>query len=134
MIGLNLLYQLPLHTEFIPRLGMFEGILNTPSSHRVHHASNPEYLDKNFGGTIVLFDRVFGTYQAEEEGREIKYGLVGTPHSFNPFVLNFREWFYIVRDVRRQSTLCGKARAIFGAPGESSKPVDDFDEVGKKIA
>ena len=117
MIGLNLLYQLPLHTEFIPRLGILEKIFNTPSNHRVHHASNPEYLDKNFGGVLIVFERMFGTYQPEEKSRAITYGLVNTPHSLNPFVLNFREWFHIARDARQAQTVRAKVAALFGPPG-----------------
>jgi sterol desaturase/sphingolipid hydroxylase (fatty acid hydroxylase superfamily) len=117
MIGLNLLYQLPLHTDFIPRLGFLEKIFNTPSNHRVHHASNPEYLDKNFGGILIVFDRMFGTYQPEEKSRAITYGLVNTPHTLNPFVLNFREWFAIARDARQARTVRAKAAALFGPPG-----------------
>jgi sterol desaturase/sphingolipid hydroxylase (fatty acid hydroxylase superfamily) len=117
MIGLNLLYQLPLHTDFIPRLGVLDKIFNMPSNHRVHHASNPCYLDKNFGGILIVFDHLFGTYQAEEKSRVITYGLVNTPHSLNPFVLNFREWFQIARDARQAQTMREKVSALFGPPG-----------------
>ena len=62
---LNLLYQFWLHADWIPRLGWLEYVFNTPSSHRVHHARNPEYLDANYGGVLIVFDRLFGTYIAE---------------------------------------------------------------------
>ena len=65
--SLNLAYQFWIHTDWIPRLGPLEGILNTPSAHRVHHAANPEYLDANFGGVFLIFDRLFGTYRAERD-------------------------------------------------------------------
>src|SRR5262249_42385181 len=64
MVSVNLTYQFWLHTTLIPRLGWIEGILNTPSAHRVHHGSNLEYLDKNYGGILMIYDRLFGTYVA----------------------------------------------------------------------
>ena len=63
----NLLYQFWLHTTWVPKLGWLEGIVNTPSAHRVHHGSNPEYLDANYGGVLMVFDRLFGTYRAERD-------------------------------------------------------------------
>ena len=88
---LNLLYQFWLHADWIPRLGWLEGIFNTPSNHRVHHARNPEYLDANFGGVLVVFDRLFGTYIAERADVPCDYGTV-TPavSSRNPFVAELR--------------------------------------------
>ena len=84
MVGLNLAYQFWLHSTLIPRLGPIEGILNTPSAHRVHHGSNLEYLDKNYGGIVMIFDRLFGTYVAEDPAIEIRYGLVTPEQSANP--------------------------------------------------
>ena len=90
---LNLLYQFWLHADWIPRLGWLEGIFNTPSNHRVHHARNPEYLDANYGGVLVVFDRLFGTYIAERDDVPCDYGTVTpTVSSRNPFVLNFAPW------------------------------------------
>jgi len=83
--ALNLLYQFFLHTEFIGKLGFVEGNLNTPSAHRVHHGANNIYLDKNFGGVLMLWDRLFGTYVAETE--KVKYGITTGFVSHNPFVL-----------------------------------------------
>jgi len=89
--GLNLLYQFFLHTEAIGKLGFLEGILATPSAHRVHHGSNKEYIDKNFGGVLMIWDRLFGTYRSET----IKpiYGVTSGFISNNPFVLVFKGFF-----------------------------------------
>ena len=76
---LNLLYQFWLHADWFPRLGWLEGIFNTPSNHRVHHARNPEYLDANYGGVLVVFDRLFGTYIPERDDVPCDYGTVTPP-------------------------------------------------------
>ncbi len=79
----NLFYQYWLHTEMVPKLGFLEGWLNTPSAHRVHHASNHVYIDKNYGGVTMIFDRIFGTYQAETEPPV--YGVTTGFQGHNPF-------------------------------------------------
>ncbi|MDW7690214.1 sterol desaturase family protein [Flammeovirgaceae bacterium SG7u.111] len=86
--ALNLLYQFFLHTEAIGKLGPIEGWIDTPSAHRVHHGSNPQYIDKNFGGVLLIWDRIFGTYQPETE--KVKYGITTGFISNNPLVLNFK--------------------------------------------
>lgn len=116
---LNLLYQFWLHTELVPRLGWLENILNTPSNHRVHHAINPQYLDANYGGVTVIFDRLFGTYVAEKVDDACRYGLVHQMNSNNPFTIVFREWIEIWRDVRTSQTWGDALRYIFKAPGWS---------------
>lgn len=93
-MALNLLFQFFVHTQAVGRLGWLEGIVNTPSAHRVHHGSNPEYLDKNYGGLLVVFDRLFGTYQ--EEKAEVRYGVTTGAVSGNPFKIVFQpmlQWF-----------------------------------------
>jgi sterol desaturase/sphingolipid hydroxylase (fatty acid hydroxylase superfamily) len=84
-ISLNLLYQFPLHTEAIGKLGFLEGWINTPSAHRVHHGSNKIYIDKNYGGVLMIWDRLFGTYQPETE--PVRYGITTGFVSHNPFKL-----------------------------------------------
>jgi sterol desaturase/sphingolipid hydroxylase (fatty acid hydroxylase superfamily) len=79
---LNLFYQFFLHTQAIGQLGWLEGVLNTPSAHRVHHGCNDDYLDKNFGGVLVVWDRLFGTYQPETEPP--RYGVTTGPVGHNP--------------------------------------------------
>ena len=86
--ALNLVYQFFLHTEAVRKLGWLEGILATPSAHRVHHGSNDEYIDKNFGGILMVWDRIFGTYEPENE--KAIYGTTDGFISNNPLVLNFK--------------------------------------------
>lgn len=117
---LNLLYQYWLHTEMIGKLGPIEWVFNTPSHHRVHHASNPIYLDSNYGGVTILFDRLFGTYVEEREDEQIVYGLVQPLYSMNPFRIAFHGWIALVRDIRsfyREPRLA--FRYAFGRPGWS---------------
>ena len=83
----NLIYQLFLHTEAVGKIPFVEGILDTPSAHRVHHGSNPLYIDKNYGGVFMIWDRMFGTYQTETE--PVEYGITTGFVSHNPFVLVF---------------------------------------------
>jgi len=83
--GLNLAYQFFLHTESVGKLGALEGVMDTPSAHRVHHCSNPIYIDKNFGGVFIIWDKLFKTYQPETE--KVNYGLTTGFLSYNPFVL-----------------------------------------------
>ena len=85
----NLIYQFFLHTKLVGKLGFLEGLVNTPSAHRVHHARNKIYLDKNFGGILMVWDRLFGTYQAETE--EPEFGVLGKFRSNNPFTVQFHK-------------------------------------------
>jgi sterol desaturase/sphingolipid hydroxylase (fatty acid hydroxylase superfamily) len=86
----NTLYQFWIHTEAIGRLGLLETFLNTPSHHRVHHGSNPQYIDRNHGGTLIVWDRLFGTF--EPEGERVAYGVTKPPKSWNPLWVNFHQW------------------------------------------
>jgi len=115
---LNLIYQFWLHTDWIPRLGWIEYMFNTPSSHRVHHARNPEYLDANFGGVLIVFDRLFGTYVAERKDVPCEYGLISHPMSSrNPFVVNFEPWIGLVKDVASARSPREAWMYLFGPPG-----------------
>ena len=89
--ALNLFYQFFLHTEAIRRLGPIEYVFNTPSNHRVHHGSNDVYIDKNFGGILIIWDRIFGTYQAEEE--KVVYGVTTGFAGHNPIALIFKGFY-----------------------------------------
>jgi sterol desaturase/sphingolipid hydroxylase (fatty acid hydroxylase superfamily) len=93
--AINLMYQFFLHTEAIGKLGFMEGIINTPSAHRVHHGSNKIYLDKNFGGVLMLWDKLFGTYTSETE--KVKYGITTGFVSYNPFKLVFQGFIDLVK-------------------------------------
>jgi sterol desaturase/sphingolipid hydroxylase (fatty acid hydroxylase superfamily) len=113
--GLNLVYQYWIHTEAIRRMPRwFELVLNTPSHHRVHHASNPEYLDKNYAGVLILWDRLFGTFQ--EEQAPVVFGLTKNIQSFNPFVIAFHEYAAIARDVRRARGLRDRLGILWHGP------------------
>ncbi len=110
MLTLNLLYQFWIHATWIPKLGPLEGIFNTPSAHRVHHAANLEYLDANYGGVLLVFDRLFGTYRAELAEVPCRYGLVKPMTSYNPLRIEFTQWALLARDLAAARSL----RAFFG--------------------
>ncbi len=98
----NLIYQFWIHTEAIDRLPRwFEAVMNTPSHHRVHHGVNARYLDRNYAGTFIVWDRLFGTFQAELSDEPIRYGLVRQLGSFNLLKAAFHEWAAILGDVVR---------------------------------
>ena len=116
-LQLNLLYQFWIHAEWIPKLGGLEFVLNTPSAHRVHHASNPEYLDANYGGVLIVFDRLFGTYIAERDDVPCRYGLVTPVTTYNPVRINFQPWIGMAKDVASARSLGEAWMFLFGAPG-----------------
>jgi sterol desaturase/sphingolipid hydroxylase (fatty acid hydroxylase superfamily) len=98
--GLNLVYQFWIHTELIGRMPRwFEAIMNTPSHHRVHHAINPRYLDRNYAGVFIVWDRLFGTFEAERNDDRPRYGVVRQLGSFNILWAALHEWIGIVRDL-----------------------------------
>jgi sterol desaturase/sphingolipid hydroxylase (fatty acid hydroxylase superfamily) len=99
MLSLNLLYQFWIHATWIPRLGWLEYVLNTPSAHRVHHAANLEYLDANYGGVLIVFDRLFGTYRAERDDVPCRYGLVVPMVGYNVLRIELHQWRTLARDL-----------------------------------
>jgi len=109
-LTLNLLYQFWIHATWIPKLGWLEYVLNTPSAHRVHHAANLEYLDANYGGVLIIFDRMFGTYTAERDDLPCRYGLVHPMTSYNPVYVELAQWIGLVRDLAKARSL----RAVLG--------------------
>ena len=113
-MSINLIYQYWVHTETIHRLGPLEYIMNTPSHHRVHHGSNAQYLDKNYGGIFIIWDRVFGTFEPEVE--PVKYGLTKNLNTNNWVTIQFHEFGDIIRDAWRANTLRGKLRQVFAGP------------------
>ncbi|MBA3817547.1 MAG: sterol desaturase family protein [Deltaproteobacteria bacterium] len=113
----SLLYQFWLHTEAIDRLGVLEEVLNTPSHHRVHHGKNMPYLDKNHGGILIIWDRLFGTFAREDE--RVVYGLTTDITTFNPLRIGFHELAAIAKDVARAPTLAAKAGYLLAPPGWS---------------
>lgn len=107
-------YQFWIHTEKINRLWPLEGILNTPAAHRVHHASDRKYLDKNFWGITVIWDRVFGVYQDEEE--KPTYWLTRQINSANPWTVQFHELGHITKDVWRRKGIVNKLKTLYKWP------------------
>lgn len=115
--GINLIYQFWIHTEAVRRMPRwFEAVMNTPSHHRVHHAVNPQYLDRNYAGTFIVWDRMFGSFQREEDGTRIHYGIVRQLGSFNLLWAAFHEWIGIARDVWR-APWSAKLSYIWRTPG-----------------
>jgi len=121
-LALNLIYQFWLHAEWAPRLGWLEVVLNTPSHHRVHHASNARYIDANYGGVLIVFDRLFGTFIAERDDLPCRYGLVTPLISHNPIRIAFHEWLKLVGDLRRARSWREAAGYLFGPPGWRPRP------------
>lgn len=117
--AISLVYQFWIHTEAIDRLGPLEWVLNTPSHHRVHHAINPRYLDANYAGVLIIWDRLFGTFIPERKDEQIRYGIVSQLGTFNPFRVAFHEWAGIVRDVASAKSLRDVWGYVFGPPGWS---------------
>lgn len=118
MQSISLLYQFWIHTELINKLpAPIEFIFNTPSHHRVHHGSDLEYLDKNHAGILIIWDRLFGTFEPERS--RPTYGLTTNINSHNPVRIAFHEWTAIGQDIRRAGSLRNALGYIFGPPGWS---------------
>lgn len=116
--GINLVYQFWIHTEAVDRMPRwFEAIMNTPSHHRVHHANNPQYLDANYAGVFIIWDKIFGTYVPEEKSTPCRYGLVSDLGTFNPLRIAFHEWVGIVTDMWKARGLRNKALFLLAPPG-----------------
>lgn len=117
VLSLNLLYQFWIHATWIPKLGWLEGVLNTPSAHRVHHATNLDYLDCNYGGALLVFDRLFGTYRAERDDLPCRYGLVHPMTSYNPLRVEMAQWAALALDLKRARSLRAVLGYLFMPPG-----------------
>jgi sterol desaturase/sphingolipid hydroxylase (fatty acid hydroxylase superfamily) len=112
----GVLYQFWIHTEYIKKLpAPIEYIFVTPSHHRVHHASDVHYLDKNYGATFIVWDRMFGTFMEERE--RPTYGITKNIDSYNPITLNFHEWVDMFKDVAKAESLKEAYAIMFGRPG-----------------
>jgi sterol desaturase/sphingolipid hydroxylase (fatty acid hydroxylase superfamily) len=130
VIGLltaNLLYQYWLHTEAIPKLGAFEWVFNSPSHHRAHHASNAEFLDCNFGGVLIIFDRVFGSFRVEPDTGGLRFGLTDPMRSYNPVVISLRQWTAMIGAMRRASDLRGAFAIAIGSPASLERQLLQAD-------
>ena len=116
-LQLSELYMAWLHTEVVDTIGPLEFLLNTPSHHRVHHSRNPEYIDKNYGGMLIIWDRLFGTFKAEDKSNPPVYGLVHQVQSFNPIYVQFHPWPIIWRRFKRATGFRNKLGVLVNVPG-----------------
>jgi hypothetical protein len=132
--GVSLIYQFWIHTETIPRLpAPIEAVFNTPSHHRVHHARNPRYLDRNYGGILIIWDRLFGTYEPESTDEPCRYGVVKNLGDFNILRVAFHEWVAMGQDLARSRSLHDALGYVFGPPGWSPDGSrETFDEIKRK--
>ena len=126
--AINLLYQFLIHTELIGRLwSPIEYLFNTPSHHRVHHGTNPQYLDRNYGGILIVWDRMFGSF--EPEVAPVVYGLTKNINTHNPFRIETHEWVAIYRDVRRAGSVREVLGYVFKHPGWTPARVETASRV-----
>lgn len=128
--GVNLIYQFWIHTEAINKFPRwFEAIMNTPSHHRVHHGRNARYLDANYAGVFIIWDKLFGTFVPELDEEAVEYGLVQNLGTFNPLRVAFHEWIGLFRDVfQRGLTLRERFLYAFAPPGWSHDGSRDTSE------
>lgn len=119
MMSFSLIYQFWVHTKTIKRMGFLELFMNTPSHHRVHHASNVQYLDRNHAGILIIWDRMFGTFQEELEEVPVVYGITSNIHTYNLFKIAFHEFGNIFKDLGKSTSLMDKLKYIFMPPGWS---------------
>ncbi|MFO0562227.1 MAG: sterol desaturase family protein [Polyangiales bacterium] len=118
-MGISLLYQYWIHTELIVKMpSWFEWLFNTPSHHRVHHGRNERYLDKNYGGILIVWDRILGTFEPEDPKEPVQYGLVHPLQSTNPLWVAMHEWVAIARDVAQFRRVRDKLRALWVKPAD----------------
>lgn len=119
MYAATQIYGILIHTKTVQKLGVLEWVLSTPSHHRVHHASNVKYLDKNMGMVFIIWDRIFGTFTQEEANEPVQFGLTTNIKTYNPITLVFHEWKEIANDLKKKNTVKNKLMCIIGPPGWS---------------
>ena len=116
VVAINLGFQFFVHTEAVGRLGWLEHVFNTPSHHRVHHARNPAYIDRNYAGVLIIWDKLFGSFVAEDPRTPCEYGIVQPIHSHNPLTLTFHEWIAMFRDAAQPQPFGSRLKQLFGPP------------------
>ena len=119
MMSISLVYQYILHTELVNKLGPLEWIFNTPSHHRVHHASNTRYLDKNHAGILIIWDRMFGTFLEEKDEEKVIYGITTNINTYNPIQIATHEYRALWKDVKRAPGFANKIKYLIMPPGWS---------------
>ena len=131
--GINLVYQFWIHTEVVKRLPWgLEGWLNTPSHHRVHHGTNPRYLDRNYAGVFIVWDRMLGTYEPEHDDEQARYGIIKNLPTFNPLWTACHEWVGIARDVWHAPDWKARWMYVAGPPGWTPDGSRDTADVIRK--
>jgi sterol desaturase/sphingolipid hydroxylase (fatty acid hydroxylase superfamily) len=116
--GFNLFYQFWIHTEVVRRMPRwFEYLFNTPPHHRVHHSSNAGYLDRNYAGVLMVWDRLFGTFVQERDEEPAHYGIVKNINTYNPIRIAFHEWVAMLRDLWAARSWREALGVLFGPPG-----------------
>jgi len=116
VVAINLGFQFFVHTQAIGKLGWVESIFNTPSHHRVHHARNPKYIDRNYAGVLIVWDKLFGSFVEEDPAVPCDYGIIGQIQSHNPVTLTFHEWIAMLGDAARAKGIRGAVAQLFGPP------------------
>ncbi len=118
-MGISLIYQFWIHTQVIQKMPKwFEAVFNTPSHHRVHHGSNPIYLDRNHAGILIIWDKLFGTFQPELEEEKVTYGLVSNINTYNPIIIAFKEWIALFKDAfTGNKSLANRIKYLYKPPG-----------------
>ncbi|KIO37597.1 sterol desaturase family protein [Shewanella sp. cp20] len=125
---LNLGLQFFVHTQAVKTLGPLEWVFNTPSHHRVHHGRNPQYIDRNYAGVLIIWDRLFGTYVKEEE--TVEYGITKPVNSFNPLVVTFSEWRDMFREAFAPGLSMKQRLALLFAPPAAAEAGEEVDDAG----
>ncbi|WP_159652017.1 sterol desaturase family protein [Vibrio atypicus] len=118
VVLLNLGLQFFVHTQWIRSIGPFEYLFNSPSHHRVHHGQNPQYIDKNYAGVLIIWDKLFGTFEPEVE--TVRYGITKPVNSFNPITVTFQEWKEMLRQASQQGISIKQRLTILFSPPSNS--------------
>ncbi|MBZ9610175.1 sterol desaturase family protein [Rheinheimera maricola] len=122
VVALNLAFQFFVHTQVVEKLGILEWLFNTPSHHRVHHACNALYIDKNFAGVLIIWDRLFGTFVAEQDAEPCRYGITDDFNSDNPITITFYEWRNMLTEFTTANSNRQRFNVLFGAPKRRETP------------
>lgn len=132
---IDLIYQYWIHTELVPKLGWFDRVFASPSNHRVHHAANDRYLDRNYGGLLIVWDRLFGTFAEERDDEPVVYGTRAPLRSWNPLWANAEVYWALAKDSWRARRWRDKLRVWFASPGWRPADVAErFPKPGFDIA
>lgn len=133
-MSFNAIFQFWPHTQLIKNIGFLEWIFNAPSHHRVHHSSNVLYLDRNHAGILIIWDRMFGTFQKELDEEPCVYGITNNIDSFNPLVIESHEYVSLWKDFKRADKISDKLKYIFKPPGWSHDGPDKTSDNMRKLA